>query len=68
MSDDKIWKQNCALRDELEDLIKRVVASLPREDAITFLYGMQEQATGAMCELEDRAWESRQDVIYSLLP
>jgi hypothetical protein len=48
---DKIWKQECALRVEAAELIKRVVATLPREDAIAFLNDMAEDATSAMVEL-----------------
>ena len=52
--DDKIWKLECALRAEVEDLINRAVASLPRDDAIVFLYGMAEDATVAMMAREDQ--------------
>ena len=65
--DDDIWKLDCALRADVEALIKRAIASLPTDEAITFLYGMHEAAGLAMSELEDEQRNARQDVIYGLL-
>lgn len=49
--DDKIEEQDRALRAEAADLIRRAIASLPREDAITFLDGLAEDATNAVIDL-----------------
>ena len=64
---DRIEDLDAALRADVEALIKRAIASLPRDEAITFLFGMAEDATLAMSDLEDAQIDARQDVIDGLL-